>query len=281
MNTLAIVGFCYNDSPRIRDEVCRVLRYTDWLVRVNAPMWADLKLVGVEPMLFSYLPPPSAFQAIEGKIKHVSIPELDQRGFLTFYAKTMPHCLNSEITHLMHVGPDGFILNPRKWIPDFGKYDYIGAPWEDGVVGNDGFSLQTRAWLDMMAENCSIDGTVNPDWVYCHASKIIEDNNLKVAPKAVAEKFSTESVDAVKHPFGFHGYKYPKLINQAWENLEAWEVLMNFKQPASERYSECAPPPVAVQKSDPQQPDSEALLDSPEAAPDPVRPWIGEQERGS
>ena len=37
------------------------------------------------------------------------------------------HFINTEFCMLIH--PDGFLVNPESWKPEFLNYDYIGSPW--------------------------------------------------------------------------------------------------------------------------------------------------------
>src|SRR4051812_4586663 len=46
--------------------------------------------------------------------------------------------INTEYAMLIH--PDGFVVNPDKWRPDFLDYDYVGAPWP---MPNDEYSYRT------------------------------------------------------------------------------------------------------------------------------------------
>jgi hypothetical protein len=156
----------------------------------------------------------------------IQIPPLDRAGFLVFYSKTMPFFIPDDAENILHVGDDGFILNPRSWSRDFATCDYIGAPWEDGVVGNDGFSLQSRRWVMAMSRYGWVDGTVNPDYLFCRDENWIKHNNLAVASTETAEQFSSELRDNVDKPFGFHGHRHgEKYYLEAWKRLEGWEVL--------------------------------------------------------
>jgi Protein of unknown function (DUF5672) len=45
---------------------------------------------------------------------------------------------------------DGYAVNPEAWTNEFFNYDYIGATWDDGLVGNGGFSWRSRKLYDAM-----------------------------------------------------------------------------------------------------------------------------------
>src|SRR5262245_61590852 len=50
--------------------------------------------------------------------------------------------------HCLIVQEDGYIIRPHLWNPLWLNFDYIGAPWGDGVVGNGGFSLRSRRLME-------------------------------------------------------------------------------------------------------------------------------------
>ena len=110
---------------------------------------------------------------------------------------------------------DGFILNPELWDDIFYNYDYIGAPWpryigwpEEGKqVGNGGFSLRSKRFLEESAKLPST--TSNEDtYLVCKNRSILESNGLKIAPLDVARKFAIEFPLDDQHNinscFGFH-----------------------------------------------------------------------------
>src|SRR6266478_1272794 len=98
-------------------------------------------------------------------------------------------------THAMYIHLDGFIINPELWDPKWLDYDYIGAPWPEGMnagrVGNGGFSLRTKnlmqkaallGWLDMN----------NDILICCKYREDLEEMGCKFAPVEEAAKFSVE-----------------------------------------------------------------------------------------
>ena len=46
----------------------------------------------------------------------------------------------------------GFIINPESWTEEFFDYDYIGAAWTDGYVGNGGFTLRSKKLYDALVD---------------------------------------------------------------------------------------------------------------------------------
>jgi len=122
-----------------------------------------------------------------------------------------------ETTHVMNIQWDGYPVKESAWDDRFLDYDFIGAPWADGVVGNNGFSIITRRMIEMIA-SLNIPATVEA----CHPADIkLFRNGLEgysgefyldallsmgatIAPKSLAERFSVED-QPYGGQFGFHG----------------------------------------------------------------------------
>ena len=131
--------------------------------------------------------------------------------------------------HQIGIQWDGFIVNPKAWNPDFLKFDYIGAAWGDGTVGNNGLWLTSQKFLRSLG-----DLNLPPMPQACHPSDIrlsytycprdgrmmylrsadghdgyrakLENMGCRWAPKALADEFSVENVEYTDS-FGFHGIK--------------------------------------------------------------------------
>ena len=78
----------------------------------------------------------------------------------------------------------------RDLIHDFLKYDYVGAPWKDGSVGNGGLSLRKKSKMMEILETCPYDGFQNED---CYFSNNKEVSLYKPSGEE-AKRFSIESV---------------------------------------------------------------------------------------
>lgn len=118
-------------------------------------------------------------------------------------------------THTLTVHPDGWVVNPEAWSDEFLKYDYIGAPWWDGVVGNGGFTLRSRKFW-----KCVRDLQLPPTVEACHPEDALlcryeyegregyrhrlERMGVLFAPPQVARRFSAEN-QTYAAQFGFHG----------------------------------------------------------------------------
>jgi hypothetical protein len=112
------------------------------------------------------------------------------------------------------------------------NYDYIGARWGDGMVGNGGFCLRSRklynAMIDLGMKNLTTDysehmndmscyvidntGTkwIPEDNIICkiHRSVLEKKYNIKFAPPELADRFSIEhnySSPWLGQSLGFHG----------------------------------------------------------------------------
>lgn len=84
-------------------------------------------------------------------------------------------------------------------IYDFMEYDYVGAPWPQGDVGNGGLSLRRKTKMLEVIERLPPDPTNNEDLFFCR-------NNLNILHKPSADEAKKFSVEAVFYdkPFGIH-----------------------------------------------------------------------------
>lgn len=162
----------------------------------------------------------------------VKIPRMKnyQDDYKNVSLKLIPHICIEDYNLILH--PDGFAVNRDAWTDEFLEYDYIGAAWGDGRVGNGGFSLRSRKLYDALLDlnvglkssdyNHIID---NPDIHIINAQgqyEIPEDNvickihkneletkyGIKFAPTHIANRFSVEhnyNHEWVGKSLGFHG----------------------------------------------------------------------------
>lgn len=134
--------------------------------------------------------------------------------------------IDTEYAILVH--PDGFIVHPDVWLPDFLDYDYVGAPWPlptddfsyrdiNGTiqrVGNS-VSLRSKKLLDLPKklgmEWKSFHGFYNEDGYICvNMRHVFEEHGCKFAPLEVAKWFSREkTLPENEHlrTFAFHGHE--------------------------------------------------------------------------
>jgi hypothetical protein len=157
------------------------------------------------------------------------------------YSRFIINDLNQYIdtAHVLLVQYDGFMLNPDAWLDEYLDYDYIGAPWLVAdwsvtnfsfpqelvgkfVVGNGGFSLRSKKLLTLTSK-LSQEGKISrlhpEDVSLCvWHRQLLENEEIKYAPVALAKKFSFESESKDNYSwdgqFGFHGLK--------WTDISKW-----------------------------------------------------------
>jgi len=117
--------------------------------------------------------------------------------------------------HCLITQHDGWIVNPDKWDDAFLNYDYIGAPWPSGKVGNGGFSLRTKSFLEYFDKH-NKPYVPNDDNLYLEDSIIttiyyndLINDGIRFAPEHLANNFSREVYykNSVQKPFGFHSFR--------------------------------------------------------------------------
>ena len=144
--------------------------------------------------------------------------------------KICPSLCVEDFNLIIH--PDGFAVNAEAWTDDFLNYDYIGASWGDGSVGNGGFCLRSRklydAFIDMEIKHSTHDypSFLGSDFYYvitANGEKYIPEDNIickvhkkileqqygiKFAPTEIADRFSIEhnyNPNWFGKSLGFHG----------------------------------------------------------------------------
>jgi hypothetical protein len=86
----------------------------------------------------------------------------------------------------------------KERINDFLEYDYVGAPWEKGGVGNGGLSLRRKSAMIKKIENCQYDNEAEDLFFYNNKCY-----KLNIPDEKTASYFSTEQVYN-KDSFGTH-----------------------------------------------------------------------------
>jgi hypothetical protein len=116
-------------------------------------------------------------------------------------------------------------------LPDFIKYDYVGAPWKGhNIVGNGGFSLRRKTKMLEVLEKCSeLIEKNNEDGFFsggCDAAKVNKPNAKE------AEKFAVETEYTGQQPFGVHKawahvrHRHAELEGQCAEYKKLKEINM-------------------------------------------------------
>lgn len=122
--------------------------------------------------------------------------------------------------HILIFQTDTYLLykTPHK-LNTFLRYDYVGAPWRDGRVGNGGLSLRRKsAMLRLLRRHRNRYIQHEDDWTCAIMRK--SKTAFQLAPKSVASGFSIETTMYDPHPFGIH---------KAWHYLPApqWDQLVS------------------------------------------------------
>lgn len=148
----------------------------------------------------------------ESSFEIFEIPKITSLAeYSTFVAKKLHEYI--ETPYAMVCQWDGFVINPSMWHEEFLNYDYIGAPWyywDRFNVGNGGFSLRSKRFLELGKEMNIPDGIEREDeYLLRDCGLQLEQLGIQVAPEDLAIKFSFERNFKYFHPmypcFGFHG----------------------------------------------------------------------------
>lgn len=150
----------------------------------------------------------------------VPIPKIENTTLYSFMRSTNDLCFRLipqfvDADHALYIQYDGFAVNADAWDDSFLEFDYIGAPWHDGVVGNGGFSLRSRKLHEALAKMYVPDYLMNnyaEDSLICRMFRkgLEAEVGMKFAPQHVAYRFAVEHTpeEHYKHwigkSFGFH-----------------------------------------------------------------------------
>jgi hypothetical protein len=148
---------------------------------------------------------------VEGPFRTVAIERLSSRAdYSRFVLKELAHHVATPFALVIQW--DGYVVDPDAWLPEFLRYDYIGAKWpwhRDGcTVGNGGFSLRSRRLLEACADpRLHLAPELGEDVIVCrrYRRSLEVEFGVRFAPEPVAERFSHERVPPVGPTFGFHG----------------------------------------------------------------------------
>ena len=83
-------------------------------------------------------------------VTHIPIESMNgQNDYSHITLKVIPEVCDCDYDLIVQW--DGYAVNPEAWTDDFFNYDYIGATWDDGLVGNGGFSWRSKKLYDAMS----------------------------------------------------------------------------------------------------------------------------------
>lgn len=127
-------------------------------------------------------------------VENVPIPEYNKLFFSQEFTEAIP----TEVFLVFQT--DSMICPQHKGLIDqFLKYDYAGAPWNDGNVGNGGFSLRRKSKMLEVLRGCP-DRSMNEDILFSDSCPAVKVNK---SPFEEAKLFSIEGVYSPKS-FGIH-----------------------------------------------------------------------------
>lgn len=187
------------------DRTFRVLRYCAQLANFGQVIFFCCKDPRIEPG--------SGWTIIR-------IPMLTKEKWNVFVNREVPRHIRTDFAFSVH--EDGFILHPSLWNDEFLHYDYIGAPWLDGVVGNQGFAVESKQLLQMKLRLPPDNGTTPSDNYLCRKHrKRLQNMGIRFAPTPLAETFSTEMYGDDLASFGFHGRTHShRKYALGWQMIE-------------------------------------------------------------
>lgn len=236
----------YKRKPLVVFPCGSRLKDNKWLVTMGVNdldcAWIEIPHEDLEQKLVSlYQPRPKKFLFFETKtkLKDVTLvladsrrPDLAERamrkctdkvkfGDIKLFTREHLHSLqdycrfmlkdlikhNIKTSHVLVAQWDGYVMNDKAWRDDWLRFDYIGAPWNDGKVGNGGFSLRSKKLLEALQDSRFSEPFMPEDQQICKAwRKILEkEYGIKFATPEVARQFSVEN-DVYAGQFGFHSY---------------------------------------------------------------------------
>lgn len=156
-------------------------------------------------------------------VEVVVIPDIASiADYSRFMVKALGERLETDFALVVQY--DGFVVNGRRWRAEFLDYDYVGAPWPDGAVGNGGFSLRSRRLLKAL-QDPRIADLVPEDVAICRTYRdLLEtEHGIRFAPAGVAAHFSFETLPPPAPTLGFHGIAHlVRIIDMSEEQLAAY-----------------------------------------------------------
>jgi hypothetical protein len=191
--------FCFDGRPEDQNRINRYHQILNYMMeRVE---FFDIKIF-------------CTFDFNIGGVKSNKIRPVSIGDYSHFCIKNLCGHIKSDFCLIFQ--DDGFILNPDLWNDSFFDFDYIGAPWplyigwpiEGQQVGNGGFSLRSKKFLEVSSK---LQGTTaNEDtYILLKNRDFLDSQNIKIAPVDVARKFAIEfhldSDHKIENCFGFHG----------------------------------------------------------------------------
>lgn len=205
---MTVWAICWSGDADVTSRLIRVLRYCRSFM--DCEQFMLLSAAKIAP--------------IPG-ITIIPIQKLSSfQEFNVYVNNIVPQYINSRFA--MSVHEDGFPIRPSLWSEDFLKYDYIGAPWPTGVVGNGGFNIESKKLMRSKLRLPRANQETHPsdNWVCLVNRATLEKWGNVFAPTDVAMRFSTEFLGNGQPSFGFHGRTCcPVKYAEGWKAIERFE----------------------------------------------------------
>lgn len=170
-------------------------------------------------------------------ITEINCPTIDDWNRAIVY--DLRRYVDTEFCMLVH--PDGFVVHPESWNPDWLNWDYIGAPWPlptddysyrtpDGEivrVGNS-VSLRSKGMLELpyqleVAWRAYFGNTNEDGFLTVHNRRLFQHFGARYAPIEVAKHFGREldipENQDVENPFAFHLHDTMTGRNEKYKHL--------------------------------------------------------------
>lgn len=149
-------------------------------------------------------------QDLFGLYNTINIGQKNYREWCIWRLTEMPKHRKNFSEYILFIESDSAIVKPDAWTNEFYRYDYIGAPWLDGVQGNGGFCLMSQrllAGLETLHLPPTETACFPSDYKICRIyRRFLENNGVKFAPLELAQQFSSE-LGPYTNSFGIHNYR--------------------------------------------------------------------------
>lgn len=198
-------------SARSQVEAVKTTRYSITIISPcsKSNLRNTQKLLDWEAEKLSFLSPSTKASVIFDDSKKNATGPRYTSTLNEWYLFDMWNDFETDFALVVH--HDGIVLNPSAWTDDFLRYDYIGSPWSDKVVGNGGFSIRSKRLMQYVAENFRKEYlkqkagiSRNEDHFICRTVRNhLESNGFTFAPYDLANKFGTEG-GKYEGQFGAH-----------------------------------------------------------------------------
>jgi hypothetical protein len=122
-------------------------------------------------------------------------PGMTREDYSVFIVKRLHELITTEFALICQA--DGYGINRGLWTDEFLEYDYTGAPFPNGQVGNGGLALRSKRFLEVSA--ALPDPDIPEDAYLCQYRRSdVEAALMRFAPIEIAQRFSYE------HPVAGH-----------------------------------------------------------------------------